>query len=147
MNWTANEISPLTCHQCPWEKHWTATRDRRSALDKMHLQNDTSAVLKWQEPSLSHKPLLMYLRTCPHESVLLLMVIWGHCFPSWACADECVNVCLCVLPCRQFETVIPTEDSVITEITMTLRDWGTMWKQLYMVKYLSLCYAEQIELI
>ncbi|KTG32872.1 hypothetical protein cypCar_00003947 [Cyprinus carpio] len=32
----------------------------------------------------------------------------------------------------QFETVIPTEDSVITEITMTLRDWGTMWKQLYM---------------
>uniref|UniRef100_A0A672P4N1 Dedicator of cytokinesis 4 n=1 Tax=Sinocyclocheilus grahami TaxID=75366 RepID=A0A672P4N1_SINGR len=44
----------------------------------------------------------------------------------------CVIVCLCVLPCRQFETVIPTEDSVITEITMTLRDWGTMWKQLYM---------------
>ncbi|KTG03504.1 hypothetical protein cypCar_00043691 [Cyprinus carpio] len=32
----------------------------------------------------------------------------------------------------QFETVIPTEDSVITEITMTLRDWGSMWKQLYM---------------
>uniref|UniRef100_A0A8C1ICS5 Dedicator of cytokinesis 4 n=1 Tax=Cyprinus carpio TaxID=7962 RepID=A0A8C1ICS5_CYPCA len=45
----------------------------------------------------------------------------------------CVIVCLCVLPCRQFETVIPTEDSVITEITMTLRDWGSMWKQLYMV--------------
>uniref|UniRef100_A0A8C1SP79 Dedicator of cytokinesis 4 n=1 Tax=Cyprinus carpio TaxID=7962 RepID=A0A8C1SP79_CYPCA len=44
----------------------------------------------------------------------------------------CVIVCLCVLPCRQFETVIPTEDSVITEITMTLRDWGSMWKQLYM---------------
>uniref|UniRef100_A0A8C2KN35 Dedicator of cytokinesis 4 n=1 Tax=Cyprinus carpio TaxID=7962 RepID=A0A8C2KN35_CYPCA len=33
----------------------------------------------------------------------------------------------------QFETVIPTEDSVITEITMTLRDWGSMWKQHYMV--------------
>uniref|UniRef100_A0A8C1NS34 Dedicator of cytokinesis 4 n=1 Tax=Cyprinus carpio TaxID=7962 RepID=A0A8C1NS34_CYPCA len=33
---------------------------------------------------------------------------------------------------KNFETVIPTEDSVITEITMTLRDWGTMWKQLYM---------------
>uniref|UniRef100_A0A8C4P2U3 Dedicator of cytokinesis 4 n=1 Tax=Dromaius novaehollandiae TaxID=8790 RepID=A0A8C4P2U3_DRONO len=27
--------------------------------------------------------------------------------------------------------VIPTEDSVITEMTSTLRDWGTMWKQLY----------------
>uniref|UniRef100_A0A674K0H0 Dedicator of cytokinesis 4 n=1 Tax=Terrapene triunguis TaxID=2587831 RepID=A0A674K0H0_9SAUR len=32
---------------------------------------------------------------------------------------------------RQFEMVIPTEDSVITEMTSTLRDWGTMWKQLY----------------
>uniref|UniRef100_A0AAQ5X400 Dedicator of cytokinesis 4b n=1 Tax=Amphiprion ocellaris TaxID=80972 RepID=A0AAQ5X400_AMPOC len=33
--------------------------------------------------------------------------------------------------CRQFETVIPVEDSVITEMTSTLRDWGAMWKQLY----------------
>uniref|UniRef100_A0A8C9UB20 Dedicator of cytokinesis 4 n=1 Tax=Scleropages formosus TaxID=113540 RepID=A0A8C9UB20_SCLFO len=32
---------------------------------------------------------------------------------------------------RQFETVIPTEDSVITEMTSTLREWGAMWKQLY----------------
>ncbi|XP_016889524.1 dedicator of cytokinesis protein 4b [Cynoglossus semilaevis] len=31
----------------------------------------------------------------------------------------------------QFETVIPVEDSVITEMTLTLRDWGAMWKQLY----------------
>ncbi|KAM6986822.1 dedicator of cytokinesis protein 4b isoform 3-T3 [Aplochiton taeniatus] len=31
----------------------------------------------------------------------------------------------------QFETVIPMEDSVITEMTSTLRDWGAMWKQLY----------------
>uniref|UniRef100_A0A8C9U3M8 Dedicator of cytokinesis 4 n=1 Tax=Scleropages formosus TaxID=113540 RepID=A0A8C9U3M8_SCLFO len=31
----------------------------------------------------------------------------------------------------QFETVIPTEDSVITEMTSTLREWGAMWKQLY----------------
>lgn len=29
--------------------------------------------------------------------------------------------------------VIPTEDSVITEMTSTLRDWGTLWKQLYVV--------------
>lgn len=46
MNWKDNEISPLTCNQCPREKRYTATRDRLSALDKMHLQNDTSAVLK-----------------------------------------------------------------------------------------------------
>uniref|UniRef100_G3Q563 Dedicator of cytokinesis 4b n=1 Tax=Gasterosteus aculeatus aculeatus TaxID=481459 RepID=G3Q563_GASAC len=31
----------------------------------------------------------------------------------------------------QFETVLPVEDSVITEMTSTLRDWGAMWKQLY----------------
>uniref|UniRef100_A0A8C4LKM7 Dedicator of cytokinesis 4 n=1 Tax=Equus asinus asinus TaxID=83772 RepID=A0A8C4LKM7_EQUAS len=37
----------------------------------------------------------------------------------------------CVKNKGQFEMVIPTEDSVITEMTSTLRDWGTMWKQLY----------------
>uniref|UniRef100_A0A8C2GRK8 Dedicator of cytokinesis 4b n=1 Tax=Cyprinus carpio TaxID=7962 RepID=A0A8C2GRK8_CYPCA len=31
----------------------------------------------------------------------------------------------------QFEMVVPTEDSVITEMTSTLRDWGAMWKQLF----------------
>ncbi|XP_048404368.1 dedicator of cytokinesis protein 4 isoform X10 [Stegostoma tigrinum] len=31
----------------------------------------------------------------------------------------------------QFETIIPTEDTVITEMTGTLREWGIMWKQLY----------------
>uniref|UniRef100_A0A3B5M6F2 Dedicator of cytokinesis 4b n=1 Tax=Xiphophorus couchianus TaxID=32473 RepID=A0A3B5M6F2_9TELE len=31
----------------------------------------------------------------------------------------------------QFETVMPVEDSVITEMTSTLREWGAMWKQLY----------------
>lgn len=34
---------------------------------------------------------------------------------------------------RQFETVVPSEDSVITEMTSTLRDWGAMWKQLFVV--------------
>uniref|UniRef100_A0A8C2NH98 Dedicator of cytokinesis 4 n=1 Tax=Capra hircus TaxID=9925 RepID=A0A8C2NH98_CAPHI len=37
----------------------------------------------------------------------------------------------CVKNKGQFEMVIPTEDSVITEMTSTLRDWGAMWKQLY----------------
>ncbi|TRY71348.1 hypothetical protein DNTS_021185 [Danionella cerebrum] len=31
----------------------------------------------------------------------------------------------------QFEMVVPTEDLVITEMTSTLRDWGAMWKQLF----------------
>uniref|UniRef100_A0A8C7V0X7 Dedicator of cytokinesis 4b n=1 Tax=Oncorhynchus mykiss TaxID=8022 RepID=A0A8C7V0X7_ONCMY len=40
---------------------------------------------------------------------------------------------LCVIEAvsAAFETVIPTEDSVITEMTSTLRDWGAMWKRLY----------------
>ncbi|XP_061495992.1 dedicator of cytokinesis protein 4 isoform X4 [Rhineura floridana] len=37
----------------------------------------------------------------------------------------------CVKNKGQFEMVVPTEDTVITEMTSTLRDWGTMWKQLY----------------
>nr|XP_034984231.1 dedicator of cytokinesis protein 4 isoform X3 [Zootoca vivipara] len=37
----------------------------------------------------------------------------------------------CVKNKGQFEMVVPTEDSVITEMTSTLRDWGAMWKQLY----------------
>lgn len=52
-----------------------------------------------------------------------------------ALSQVCVlflHVCVCV--CRQFETVIPVEDSVITEMTSTLRDWGAMWKQLYVVR-------------
>ncbi|PWA26134.1 hypothetical protein CCH79_00015224 [Gambusia affinis] len=37
----------------------------------------------------------------------------------------------------QFETVIPVEDSVITEMTSTLREWGAMWKQLYVLSFPS----------
>uniref|UniRef100_A0A671TAB1 Dedicator of cytokinesis protein 4-like n=1 Tax=Sinocyclocheilus anshuiensis TaxID=1608454 RepID=A0A671TAB1_9TELE len=43
----------------------------------------------------------------------------------------CCTVCHPHLTHRQFETVVPTEDSVITEMTSTLRDWGAMWKQLF----------------
>ncbi|XP_070611617.1 dedicator of cytokinesis protein 4 [Erythrolamprus reginae] len=39
----------------------------------------------------------------------------------------------CVKNRGQFEVIIPAEDSVITEMTSTLRDWGTMWKQLYVI--------------
>uniref|UniRef100_A0A8B9L6G0 Dedicator of cytokinesis 4 n=1 Tax=Astyanax mexicanus TaxID=7994 RepID=A0A8B9L6G0_ASTMX len=45
--------------------------------------------------------------------------------------EKCEAVLLPALHVRQFETVIPMEESVITEMTVTLRDWGTMWKQLY----------------
>ncbi|KAJ8400882.1 hypothetical protein AAFF_G00392360 [Aldrovandia affinis] len=31
----------------------------------------------------------------------------------------------------QYETVVPLEDSIITEITSTLQEWAVLWKQLY----------------
>lgn len=49
--------------------------------------------------------------------------------------DSPSNTCMHVY--RQFETVIPVEDSVITEMTSALRDWGAMWKQLYVVRFLA----------
>uniref|UniRef100_UPI00358E5EA5 dedicator of cytokinesis protein 4 isoform X3 n=1 Tax=Myxine glutinosa TaxID=7769 RepID=UPI00358E5EA5 len=32
----------------------------------------------------------------------------------------------------QYETVTPVEDPTVTEVTITLREWGTLWKQLYL---------------
>lgn len=55
-------------------------------------------------------------------SLISLSCVWSFEFYSYVCF------------CRQFETVIPVEDSVITEMTSTLRDWGAMWKQLYVVR-------------
>lgn len=52
----------------------------------------------------------------------------------------------CVYVYRQFETVIPVEDSVITEMTSALRDWGAMWKQLYVVKFLTHTHAVCVDL-
>lgn len=36
--------------------------------------------------------------------------------------------------CRQYETVVPLEDSVVTEVTATLQEWAVLWKQLYVVR-------------
>nr|CAD7403077.1 unnamed protein product [Timema cristinae] len=43
---------------------------------------------------------------------------------------------ICVKPCKidnegLFESVIPIEDSVVREVTLVLREWGNIWKQLY----------------
>jgi len=35
--------------------------------------------------------------------------------------------------CRQYETVVPLEDPIITEVTSTLQEWSVLWKQLYVV--------------
>lgn len=34
---------------------------------------------------------------------------------------------------RQYETVVPLEDPIITEVTSTLQEWSVLWKQLYVV--------------
>lgn len=43
-----------------------------------------------------------------------------------------VAVC-CVSGSRQYETVVPLEDSIVTEVTATLQEWASLWKQLYVV--------------
>ncbi|KAA0712422.1 Dedicator of cytokinesis protein 3 [Triplophysa tibetana] len=33
----------------------------------------------------------------------------------------------------QYETVVPLEDPIVTEVTSTLQEWSVLWKQLYVV--------------
>ncbi|XP_062923856.1 dedicator of cytokinesis protein 3 isoform X7 [Mobula hypostoma] len=40
----------------------------------------------------------------------------------------------------QFETVVPLEDSIVTEVTATLQDWVMLWKQLYVKHKVDLFY-------
>lgn len=35
---------------------------------------------------------------------------------------------------RQKETVIPTELPLVQEVTTTLREWATIWRDLYVVR-------------
>ena len=41
--------------------------------------------------------------------------------------------------CRQKETVIPTELPLVQEVTTTLREWATIWRDLYVVSHPVLC--------
>ncbi|XP_069792936.1 dedicator of cytokinesis protein 3 isoform X11 [Narcine bancroftii] len=40
----------------------------------------------------------------------------------------------------QFETVVPVEDCIVTEVTATLQDWVMLWKQLYVKHKVDLFY-------
>ncbi|XP_066206559.1 dedicator of cytokinesis protein 3 isoform X5 [Saccopteryx leptura] len=40
----------------------------------------------------------------------------------------------------QYETVVPLEDSVVTEVTATLQEWASLWKQLYVKHRVDLFY-------
>ncbi|XP_071611709.1 dedicator of cytokinesis protein 3 isoform X5 [Heliangelus exortis] len=40
----------------------------------------------------------------------------------------------------QYETVVPLEDSVVTEVTATLQEWSVLWKQLYVKHKVDLFY-------
>lgn len=41
------------------------------------------------------------------------------------------KACVCVY--RPHETVVPLEDPIVTEVTSTLQEWASLWKQLYVV--------------
>ncbi|XP_051550346.1 dedicator of cytokinesis protein 3-like isoform X6 [Myxocyprinus asiaticus] len=40
----------------------------------------------------------------------------------------------------QYETVIPLEDPIVTEVTSTLQEWSVLWKQLYVKHKVDLFY-------
>ncbi|XP_011241172.1 dedicator of cytokinesis protein 3 isoform X2 [Mus musculus] len=40
----------------------------------------------------------------------------------------------------QYETVVPLEDSIVTEVTTTLQEWASLWKQLYVKHKVDLFY-------
>ncbi|XP_075430307.1 dedicator of cytokinesis protein 3 isoform X1 [Ascaphus truei] len=40
----------------------------------------------------------------------------------------------------QYETVAPAEDPVVTEVTSTLQEWASLWKQLYVTHKVDLFY-------
>ncbi|KAL4655684.1 dedicator of cytokinesis protein 3 isoform X1 [Arapaima gigas] len=41
---------------------------------------------------------------------------------------------------RQYETVVPLEDPIVTEVTTTLQEWAVLWKQLYVKHKVDLFY-------
>ncbi|KAG5197704.1 hypothetical protein MJG53_016255 [Ovis ammon polii x Ovis aries] len=49
-----------------------------------------------------------------------------------------VSIDLDLYNLRQYETVVPLEDSIVTEVTATLQEWASLWKQLYVVKKLRI---------
>lgn len=64
----------------------------------------------------------------------------AHCgldleFTRYPWFNEAVTISLlsCILP-RQHETVIPGDLPLIQEVTTTLREWSTIWRQLYVVR-------------
>lgn len=50
----------------------------------------------------------------------------------WVFTDEC-----CVDILRQKETVIPADLPLVQEVTTTLREWATIWRDLYVVSGLT----------
>lgn len=45
---------------------------------------------------------------------------------------------ICLKPCKVdneglFESVVPLEEPVVREVTLVLREWGDIWKRLYVV--------------
>uniref|UniRef100_A0A8C7FEM6 Dedicator of cytokinesis 3 n=1 Tax=Oncorhynchus kisutch TaxID=8019 RepID=A0A8C7FEM6_ONCKI len=45
----------------------------------------------------------------------------------------------------QYETVVPVEDPIVTEVTSTLQEWALLWKQLYVVSTVRLTTLRQIK--
>uniref|UniRef100_A0A8C0ILB6 C2 DOCK-type domain-containing protein n=1 Tax=Chelonoidis abingdonii TaxID=106734 RepID=A0A8C0ILB6_CHEAB len=49
------------------------------------------------------------------------------------CSSPCAGLCLTSSLARAEENIVPVEMPMVQEITTTLREWATIWKQLYVM--------------
>ena len=88
----------------------------------------------------------------PHKLCGSLKLLLHQCKIS-ICTRMCTLVCwFCVIISgdiflfRLFESVIPVEDPVVREVTLVLREWGNIWKRLFVVSIPQLFKKMQIKM-
>lgn len=86
-------------------------------------------------PSI-HPSIHLFFHPSTHPS------IYHACFPpsdsqSWWPGGLLCSNAVCI-HCRDEEVVISAEMPLVKEVTTTLREWGSIWKQLFVVRHLDL---------
>uniref|UniRef100_A0A8C8HFP2 Dedicator of cytokinesis 3 n=1 Tax=Oncorhynchus tshawytscha TaxID=74940 RepID=A0A8C8HFP2_ONCTS len=79
--------------------------------------------------------------------VINLVILEPYPYPSYSFKKKALsgpnpmyNVRACQARVGQYETVVPVEDPIVTEVTSTLQEWALLWKQLYVKHKVDLFY-------
>ena len=98
------------------------------------LPQDISVIIAYKR-----KPATIQDSLIPHKLCDSLKLLLHHC-EILICIRKCTLVfwfCLIIsgdiFLYRLFESVIPIEDPVVREVTLVLREWGNIWKRLFVV--------------